>query len=125
MLWLTGHSDLRDIEAMALAGNRDAQEALTLNAYRIQKYIGAYTAALGGLDALVFTAGIGENNAAMRARICADLSFFGIELDLTLNAARTPGMRNIAAPQSRIPILVVPTNEELAIAQKTYRLLGD
>ena len=125
MLGLTGHSDLRDIEAMALAGNRDAQEALTLNAYRIQKYVGAYTAALGGLDALVFTAGIGENNAAMRARICADLSFFGIELDLTLNAERTPGIRNIAEPHSRIPILVVPTNEELAIAQKTYRLLGD
>jgi acetate kinase len=110
---------------MALTGNPEAIEALTLNAYRIQKYVGAYTAALGGLDALVFTAGIGENNAAMRARICADLSFFGIVLDEKLNAERSADLRNIAAPQSRIPILVVPTNEELAIAQKTYRLLGE
>lgn len=125
MLGLTGHSDLRDVEAMGASGNQKALDALTLNAYRIQKYIGSYTAALGGLDALVFTAGIGENNSAMRARICANLSFFGIELDEKRNAERSADLRNIAAPQSRIPILVVPTNEELAIAQKTYQLLGD
>ena len=124
MLGLSGHSDLREIEALASSGNTAAQQALELNTYRIQKYIGAYTAALGGLDALVFTAGIGENSSAMRAQICEGLSFFGIYLDSELNQKRLPGIRNIASKRSSVPVLIVPTNEELAIAQKVYGLLG-
>ena len=124
MLCLSGHSDLREIEALASSGNTAAQQALELNTYRIQKYIGAYTAALGGLDALVFTAGIGENSSAMRAQICEGLSFFGIYLDSELNQKRLPGIRNIASKRSSVSVLIVPTNEELAIAQKVYGLLG-
>lgn len=81
MLGLTGYSDLRDIQTEAANGNKDCQLALLMNAYRIKKFIGAYTAALNGLDAIVFTAGIGENSAYMRQLVCTDLDYFGIELD--------------------------------------------
>lgn len=123
MLGLTGYSDLREIEALAVGGNTSAKSALELNAYRIQKYIGAYTIALGGLDALVFTAGIGENSATMRERVCKGLSFLGIDLDPELNSQRLPGIRTISSDQSKVPVLIVPTNEELSIAQKVWAIL--
>jgi acetate kinase len=81
MRGLTGYSDLRDIEAEAEKGNRKCQLALEMNAYRIKKYIGAYTAAMNGLDAIVFTAGIGENSDVLRSLVCKDMQYLGIEMD--------------------------------------------
>ena len=81
MLGLTGYSDLRDIETQAQKGDKECQLALSMNAYRIKKYIGSYTAVLNGLDAIVFTAGIGENSSFIRKLVCTDMEFFGIELD--------------------------------------------
>jgi acetate kinase len=123
MLGLTGYSDLRDIEANAEKGNKDCQLALAMNAYRIKKYIGSYTAALNGLDAIVFTAGIGENSSNMRKLVCTDMEFFGIELDNTENEIRSKEIREINLPNSKTKVLVVPTNEEIEIATQVYNLL--
>ena len=82
MLGLTGFSDLRDIQAEAEKGNKDCELALQMNAYRIKKYIGSYAAIMNGLDAIVFTAGIGENSPEMRQRVCEDLDYLGITLDI-------------------------------------------
>lgn len=124
MLGLTGFSDLRDIESNAGQGNKDCQLALDMNAYRIKKFIGSYAAALNGLDAIVFTAGIGENSSFMRKLICADMSYFGIELDDVKNDLRSKETREINLPQSKTKILVVPTNEEIEIANQVFDLLS-
>ncbi|HEY6142098.1 MAG TPA: acetate kinase, partial [Flavobacterium sp.] len=94
-----------------------------MNAYRIKKYIGSYAAALNGLDAIIFTAGIGENSAPIRKLVCTDMEFFGIELDDTKNETRSKGIREINTPQSKAKILVVPTDEEIEIANQVYGLL--
>jgi acetate kinase len=124
MLGLTGFSDMRDIGKALEAGNPDARLAYDLYAYRIKKYIGAYAAVLNGLDAVVFTAGVGENDSRTRELVCSDMDFLGIRLDLEKNAARGSGLRKISTPNSRVKVLVVPTNEELEIAQQCYELLG-
>lgn len=123
MQGLTGFSDLRDIESEALKGNKQCVLALTMNAYRIKKYIGAYAAIMNGLDAIVFTAGIGENSDTIRKLVCQDLEFLGIHLDETKNSERSKNNRIISADTSKIKVLVVPTNEELEIAQQSYALL--
>jgi len=123
MLGLTGFSDLRDIEANAEKGNVDCQLALAMNAYRIKKYIGSYTAALNGLDAIIFTAGIGENSSYIRKLVCTDMDYFGIELDEAKNEIRSKEIREINTPQSKTKILIIPTNEELEIANQVYELL--
>ena len=123
MLALTGSSDLRDIESNAEQGNKDCQLALAMNAYRIKKYIGSYAAVLNGLDGIVFTAGIGENSSYIRKLVCTDMEFFGIELDLPKNEIRSKEIREINLPQSKTKILVVPTNEEIEIANQVYKLL--
>lgn len=123
MLGLTGYSDLRDIESNAEQGNKDCQLALAMNAYRIKKYIGSYTAALNGLDAIIFTAGIGENSSYIRKLVCTDMEYFGIELDLSKNEIRSKEIREINLPESKTKILVVPTNEEIEIANQVYKLL--
>ncbi len=123
MLGLTGFSDLRDIESNAGQGNVDCQIALAMNAYRIKKYIGSYTAVLNGLDAIIFTAGIGENSSYMRQLVCTDMEYFGIELDDAKNEMRSKEIREINAPQSKTKILVIPTNEEIEIANQVYGLL--
>ena len=123
MLGLTGYSDLRDIESEAAKGNKDCQLALFMNAYRIRKYIGSYTAALNGLDAIIFTAGIGENSSYMRQLVCTDMDYFGIELDHEKNQIRSKEIREINTPDSRTKILVIPTNEEIEIANQVYELL--
>ncbi|WP_159024024.1 acetate/propionate family kinase [Formosa sp. L2A11] len=120
MFGLTGYSDLRDIEAEAEKGNKECILALEMNVYRIKKFIGAYTATLKGLDAIVFTAGIGENSATMRKMICDQMDYFGIHLDQALNAERLPNIRSINTPDSKTKILIVPTNEELEIATECY-----
>ena len=124
MLGLTGYSDLRDIESNAGQGNKDCQLALDMNAYRIKKFIGSYAAALNGLDAIIFTAGIGENSSYIRNLVCADMEFFGIELDEAKNEIRSKEIREINLPQSKTKILVIPTNEEIEIAHQVYDLLS-
>ena len=119
---LTGFTDLRDIQKAADSGNPDCQLALEMVAYRIRKYIGAYTAAMNGLDALIFTAGIGEHSSELRRMVCREMSVFGIELNDTLNTQHARGTRTIHAEDSRVKIWVVPTDEELEIARQTYRL---
>lgn len=123
MLGLTGYSDLREIESEAAKGNKDCILALHMNAYRIKKYIGSYTAVLNGLDAIVFTAGIGENSVYMRQLICEDLDFLGINLDAEKNKNRTQEIRGINKEGSKVKVLIVPTNEELEIAKQSMELI--
>ncbi|OCB78642.1 acetate/propionate family kinase [Flavobacterium crassostreae] len=123
MLGLTGFSDLREIESQAAQGNEDCQLALAMNAYRIKKHIGSYVAVLNGLDALVFTAGIGENSSYIRNLVCTDMDYFGIELDTSKNQIRSKEIREINTATSKTKILVIPTNEELEIANQVYELL--
>lgn len=123
MLGLTGYSDLRDIEAEAEKGNKDCQLALQMNAYRIRKTIGGYTAALNGLDAIVFTAGIGENSSYMRNLICTDMNYFGIEIDKEKNQIRSKELREINDENATVKVLVVPTDEEYEIANQVFHLL--
>lgn len=124
MLGLTGYSDMREIEAEAQKGNRNCQLALDMNAYRIKKYIGSYAAVLNGLDAIVFTAGIGENSSYMRKLVCTDMEYFGMVLDEEKNEIRSKEIREINAPNSKTKILVIPTNEEIEIASQVYGLLN-
>ncbi len=115
-------SDFRDLDEAAEAGNDKAQLALDVFAYRVLKYIGAYAAAMNGVDAIAFTAGIGENSASMRSRICANLGYLGVTIDEAANAKR--GEDNIiSTPDSKVTVAVIPTNEELAIARETLALV--
>ncbi|MEC5166356.1 acetate kinase [Flavobacterium sp. PL11] len=123
MLGLTGYSDLRDIEDKAEHGDVNCQLALAMNAYRIKKFIGSYTAVLNGLDAIIFTAGIGENSSYIRKLICTDMEYFGIELDENKNELRSKEIREINTTNSRTKILVIPTNEEIEIANQVFELL--
>ncbi|MGB5190932.1 acetate/propionate family kinase [Robiginitalea sp.] len=123
LLGLTGFTDLRDIQQAADAGNTSCQLAMEMMAYRIRKYIGAYTAAMNGLDALIFTAGMGTHSAELRSMVCAELDVFGIQLDQTLNNLPAKGNRAIHQADSRVQIWVIPTDEELEIARQTYHLL--
>lgn len=125
MLGLTGFSDLRDIESQAGQGNTDCQLALAMNAYRIKKNIGSYAAVMNGLDAIVFTAGIGENSSYIRQLVCTDMSYFGLELDDLKNEIRSETIREINTPQSKTKILVIPTNEEIEIANQVFELLSN
>ena len=122
MKGLTGTSDMRDVESLVEQGNEDAKLALALYAYRIQKYIGMYVAALNGLDALVFTAGIGENSILIREMICDNMNYLGIELDEKKNNTRKSGILTLEKENSRVNILRIPTNEELAIAKSTFEI---
>ncbi len=115
-------NDMRDIEAGAAAGNPRARLALEIFCYRGRKYIGSYAAAMGGLDAVVFTAGIGEHSPAIRSMMCAGLEFLGVELDAEKNA-NCKGECDVSTAGSRGSILVIPTNEELAIARETARVM--
>jgi len=122
LLGLSGVSnDLRDVHSSASAGNEWAEKALEVMAYRIGKIIGAYAAAMGGLDALVFTGGAGENDADLRARALENLEFLGLELDAERNTTR--GTVEISTAHSRAKILVIPTDEERMIALETVRVL--
>jgi acetate kinase len=122
MIGLTGYSDLREIEAKYMDGDLQCKLALEMNAYRIKKYIGAYAAAMNGLDAVVFTAGIGENSEIIRGMVCEDMEFLGINIDKHENDMRKPGIRELQTPESKVKILVVPTNEELEIARQALHV---
>lgn len=123
MLGLTGYSDLRDIESEAEKGNKECQLALDMNAYRIKKYIGAYAAAMNGLDAIVFTAGIGENSVLIRKLVCKDMQYLGIDLDIQKNDLRAKKLTEVQSDGSKVKILIIPTNEEVEIAKQSYQLV--
>jgi acetate kinase len=125
MLGLTGHSDMRDISQAIAQGDENARLAYEMYAYRIKKYIGAYVAVLNGVDALVFTAGVGENDARVRELSCQGLDYLGITVDAGRNEAPARTLREINQPGSQVKVLVIPTNEELEIAQECYSLLGN
>ncbi len=115
-------SDGRDLEQAAEKGDDKAQAALDIFAYRVIKYIGAYAAAMNGVDAIAFTAGIGENDANCRKNVCKNLSYLGVTIDEELNNCRGVE-REISTPDSKVRVFVVPTNEELAIARETMALV--
>ena len=119
-----GYTDLRDIEEQYLEGNQDAITAVDVYVHALIKYIGAYLAVLGGVDAIIFTAGIGENSSFIRKKVCERLGFLGIELNEEANHIRGRAAE-ITTPSSKVKVLVIPTNEELLIAKDTYSLLGD
>ncbi|UOG74880.1 acetate kinase [Hymenobacter tibetensis] len=123
MLALAGLSDMRDITAAIEAGDANAKLAYDLYAYRIKKYIGAYAATLNGLDAIIFTAGVGENDALVRKLVCQNMDYLGVQLDEEKNAQRTKGIREISQADSPVKVLIVPTNEELEIARQCVELL--
>ena len=115
-------SDFRDLEKAADEGNKKAQLAQDVFGYRVAKYIGAYTAAMNGVDAIAFTAGLGENNGIMREYVCSFLGYLGVEIDKEKNSVRGEET-TVSTPNSKVKVLVVPTNEELAIARETMELV--
>ena len=115
-------SDFRDLAAAAAEGNKRAALAIDAFAYRVVKYIGAYVAAMNGVDAICFTAGLGENDAAVRAKIVANLSYLGIEIDEEANNTRGKEIV-ISTADSKVKVLAIPTNEELAICRETVALV--
>jgi acetate kinase len=115
-------SDFRDLDEAWAAGNQYAGTALETYAYRVGKYIGAYTAAMNGVDAIVFTAGAGENNCTVRKLVCKYVSFLGITIDEEKNKIRGEEVI-LSTPESKVTVMVVPTNEELAIARDTVKLI--
>ena len=125
LLGLSGvGNDMRDVLAGAAAGDQRSSLAIDVYVYRIKKYIGAYAAAMGGLDALVFTAGVGENSPEIRELVCDGLGFLGIQLDQTRNAGARGVEQEISSPDSRVHVLVVPTDESRLIAEEVVRLLS-
>jgi acetate kinase len=124
MLGISGvSSDLRDIEDAAQAGNERAQLALQIFQKTVLRYVGAYAAEMNGVDAIVFTAGIGENDSVSRAKICANLSYLGVEFDAKANDCRGKEQL-ISTANSKVKVYVIPTNEELMIARDTAALIG-
>jgi acetate kinase len=121
---LSGHGDMRDVHRLVDAGDAAARLALDVYVHRLRKYIGAYVAVLGGLDALAFTAGVGENDAVVRAEAVAGLGFLGIEIDPKRNTGAADGARVISPARAAVSVLVVPTDEELAIAEETLAAIG-
>ena len=116
-------SDFRDIEAAAKEGNKRAQLALDMFRYRVNQYIGSYAASMGGLDVIVFTAGVGENSASEREGICESLGFMGVELDKKKKNKIRGEIAEISTANSKVKVFIIPTNEELMIAKDTLALI--
>lgn len=116
-------SDFRDLEDAANKGDEKAQLAIDMFCYQVKRYIGAYAAAMGGVDAIVFTAGVGENDIGTRAKVCKGLEFLGVELDAERNNVRGK-VTEISKADSKVKVFLIPTNEELVIARDTNRLCG-
>ncbi|SHJ10266.1 acetate kinase [Tessaracoccus bendigoensis DSM 12906] len=121
---LCGYTDMRDIKTQIEAGNEQAQLALDVYVHRLVGYIGSYIAILGGVDALVFTAGVGENAAHVRGPVIRRLAGLGFELDEAANLVRSKEAREISTPESKVRVLVIPTNEELEMAQETLAIIN-
>jgi acetate kinase len=120
---ISGANDMREIERLAAGGNMNAKLAIDMFCYRIKKYIGAYYAVLGTVDAIIFTGGIGENAVETREQICSGLEALGIVMDTAKNSAPSRAMREVSADTSRVKIMVIPTNEELEIAEQTVECI--
>ncbi|HRS19461.1 MAG TPA: acetate kinase, partial [Bacteroidales bacterium] len=120
---IAGISDMRDMKQAAQQGNERAQLALDMLAYRIKKYIGAYAAAMQGVDCVVFTGGIGENNPDLRKQVCSGLEFMGVYFDEQANTNSQSHEYIISQPSSAITVMVIQTNEEIVIARDTYELI--
>lgn len=118
-------SDMRDITDGMEAGEPNATLAFEMYEYRLRKYIGSYAAAMNGVDVIVFTAGVGENSAIVREKVCENLTYLGVELDPELNKVRSGDPRRISTPNSKVDVLVIPTNEELVIARDTFRIVQE
>lgn len=116
-------SDMREVIDAMNEGDENAKLAFDMYVYRVRKYIGAYAAAMNGIDTLIFTAGVGENSSVLREAVCKGITFLGIELDDEKNAIRSKEAREISTEASRVKVLVVPTNEELLIARDTFELV--
>jgi acetate kinase len=125
LLGLSGRGDMRDVRHAATGGDQDARLALDVTVHRLKHYIGAYTALLGGLDVLTFTAGVGENDAALRAEVLSGLEVLGIRLDPERNADASHDARIISADGSPVTVLVVPTNEEREIARQSLQAVRE
>jgi len=123
MLGLTGYSDMRDVTRLIAEGNEEAELAYRMYAYRIKKYIGSYAAVLNGVDAILFTGGVGENDSNIRRLVCTGMDYLGIQLDEEKNKLRSGDLREINTENAPVKILVVPTNEELEIVKQCYQLL--
>jgi acetate kinase len=117
-------SDMREIESADKAGNERAHLALEMYEQRITKYIGAYAAEMGGVDIIVFTGGVGENQTGLRSNVCHSLGFMGVELNEELNATTRGTETIISTPASKVTVVVVPTDEELMIARDTEAIVS-
>ena len=123
MMGMTGYGDLREVHRLVSEGNEDAKLALDVYVHRIVSYIGNYTAQMGGVDVITFTAGVGENDDVVRKMVCDKLAPFGVKLDEEKNATRSKEPRIISTPDSSVIIAVIPTNEELMIARDTKEVI--
>ena len=123
MKGLAGDNDLRAVTERASNGDESAQLAMEIYTYRIKKYIGAYIAAIGPIDAIIFTAGVGENSAMVREMVCQEMEHLGIEINTEENNTRKKGIREINTIGSNVKVLITPTNEEFEIARQTFELL--
>ncbi len=119
-----GSSDGRDLDAATKEGNKRTKLAMEMIAYRVKKYIGSYAAVLGGLDVLVFTAGMGENRSPLRTQSCEGLEFLGIEIDEAINQEIHGETALISTPNSKVKVVIIPTDEEYMIAKDTYEILS-
>ncbi len=118
-------SDMREITDGMAEGDPNCTLAFEMYEYRLRKYIGSYTAAMNGVDVIVFTAGIGENSIVVREKVCENLTYLGVEIDDALNAIRSGEPRLISTNNSKVKVMVIPTNEELVIARDTYRIVNE
>ena len=116
-------SDMREVEAAAAANGEGAQLAMKMFDYRIKKYVGAYAAAMGGVDIIIFTGGIGENNMRVRRNLCSGLEFIGVELNHKKNDVNYSRLEVVSTPESKVKVMVVPTDEELVIALDTETIV--
>lgn len=118
-------SDMREITDGMADGDPNCTLAFEMYEYRLRKYIGSYAAAMNGVDVIVFTAGIGENSIVVREKVCENLTYLGVEVDDALNAIRSGEPRLISTNNSKVKVMVIPTNEELVIARDTYRIVNE
>jgi len=116
-------SDMRELQTARGSGNKRAELAFSMFTYRIKKYVGAYAAAMGGMDILLFTGGIGENDITTRKEVCEGLEFMGVELDQELNKQIRGEEAVISTPNSKVKVVVIPTDEELMIASDTESIV--
>lgn len=122
---MTGFGDMREVHRLIAEGNEDAKLALAVYVHRIVGYIGNYTAQMGGLDVLTFTAGVGENDEIVRRKVCEKLAPFGVKIDVEKNDTRSKEPRIISTPDSSVIVAIIPTNEELAIARKSAAIAAE